>query len=475
VARRGYDLVIVGLGSAGLVAADLAAHLGLKVAAVERDRIGGDCLWGGCVPSKALLASARAAHAMRTADRFGLTPVEPLIDTKPVLERIRRIQHDIERSDDNPELLAAKGVDVHFGAARLVGPRTVDVEGVGELHARFVLLCTGSRPAIPEVPGLSEAGYLTSETFWDQERLPESIVTIGGGPVGVELSQACARLGVRTTLLQHGERLLPREEPALADRLGGLLRCEGVEVVTDAHAHGVAVEAGEKVVRATVGEQPREWRAQQIVVGAGRAPNVEGLGLGEQGIEVNDRGVVVDGALRTSVRSVYAAGDLAGRFLFTHTAGYEGGVAVRNMFFPARSKATELVPWCTFTDPELAHVGPTEAEARERFGTRARVWRYDLAESDRARTDDATEGEIRILTVRGKIVGAHLLAPNAGDLIGELTLAIDRGKPLRDLATLVHVYPTRSLAFAELGGQASYELADRFGFLVRSRPWRRGR
>ena len=469
MAPRSYDLVIVGLGSAGLVAADLASHLGLKVAAVERDRVGGDCLWTGCVPSKALLASARAAHAMRNADRYGLSAVEPEIDSSRVLERIRRIQAEIERTDDNPELLAQKGVDVHFGSATLTGSRSVEVEGVGELQARFILLCTGSRPAIPRLPGLAETGYLTSETFWGQERLPESLLIIGGGPVAVEISQACARLGVRTTLLQRGERILSREEPELADRLCGLLRTDGVEVVLDADADSAGIDGDEKVVRATVAGERRQWRVQEIMVGAGRAPNLEGLGLEELGIETTEDGVAVDGALRTSVRSVYAAGDLAGRFRFTHTAGYEGAIAVRNMFLPARSKATELVPWCTFTDPELAHVGTTEAEARERHGKSVQVWRHDLAENDRARTDDATEGEVRIVTVKGKVAGAHVLAPNAGDLIGELTLAIEQGRRLRDLATLIHVYPTHSVTLAQLGGEASYELADRIRFLVRSR------
>lgn len=469
MAGRRYDLLIVGLGSAGLVAADFASRLGIAVGAVERDRVGGDCLWTGCVPSKALLASAKAAHTMRHADRFGLEPVEPEIDSTRVFERIRRIQEGIERTDDNPDLLADKGVDVHFGAARLTGPNTVEVEGVGEVHSRFILLCTGSRAAVPHVPGLEEAGYLTSETFWELERLPESLLIIGGGPISVELAQACTRLGVATTILQSVDRLLPRDEPDLGARLADVLRGEGVDVVTGAEVEGAAAEGDEKVVRGRVRGVAREWRAQEILLAAGRAPNIEGLGLSDAGIETNDDGVEVDAALRTSVSSVYAAGDLAGRYRFTHTAGYEAGIAVRNMFFPASSKATELVPWCTFTDPELAHVGMTEAETRKRHGWGVRVWRHDLSETDRARTDDATEGEIRIVTVRGKVVGAHVLAPNAGDLIGELTLAIEKGTRLRDLAVLVHVYPTLSVAFAQLGGEASYELASRFGFLVRSR------
>ena len=470
MSARSYDLLIVGLGSAGLVAADFGARLGLKVGAVESGRVGGDCLWGGCVPSKALLASARAADTMRHADRYGLPRVEPEIDTTLVLERIRRIQAGIQRTDDNPELLAAKGVEVHLGAGRLSGPTSVQVEGGGELRARFILLCTGSRPSVPPISGLEGSGYLTSDTFWEQERLPASLVVIGGGPIAAELSQACVRLGTSVTVLQRGERLLPRDEPALAERVAARLRADGVEIVYGAEAEEVSVSGGgERIVRARVGGALREFGAAEVLVAAGRAPNVKDLGLAAAGVETDDDGIAVDGKLRTSVPTIYAAGDLAGRYRFTHTAGYEAGIAVRNMFVPLHSKATEHVPWCTFTDPELAHVGMTEAEARSKHRLGVRVWRLDLSEVDRARTDDATEGEIRIVTVWGKVKGAHVLAPNAGDLIGELTLAIDRGRRLIDLAQLIHVYPTQSVAFSQLGGEATYALTDRLRRLIRSK------
>ncbi len=470
MANLSYDLVIVGMGSGGMVAAEFASNLDIKVAAVERDRVGGDCLWTGCVPSKALLASAKVANTMRHADRYGLTAVEPEIDTARVFERIRSIQADLAATDDNADRFTEAGVHVHFGAARLTGPSTVEVEGVGELRTRYVLLCTGSRPAEPPITGLADAGYLTSESVWDIERAPGSLIVIGGGPISVEISQGLARLGVAVTVLQKGERILPRDEPALVDRLTRAIRESGVELSLGVDIEAVSVEGAEKVVHGTTGGGPAEWRAEQILVGAGRRPNVEGLGLEQVGVETGERGVVVNGAMRTSVKSVYAAGDVAGRYLFTHSAGYEAAAAIRNMFFPGSSEATDFVPWCTYTDPELAHAGLTEAQAREEHGEDdVDVWRHDLAHSDRARAESNTEGEIRVVTAKGRMVGAHVLAAGAGEVIHELALAIHEKKKLSDLGSLVHVYPTLSMGIGQLAGEASYERAGKLGFLVRSK------
>ena len=476
--EHSYDLVTVGMGSAGMVAAEFASTLDIEVAAVERDRVGGDCLWTGCVPSKALIASAKAAHVIRHADRFGLPAADPAIDTERVFQRIRAIQDQLAASDDSPDRFTAAGVDVHFGAARLVDAHTVAVEGVGELRARFILLCTGSRPAAPPIDGLAEAGFLTSETLWGIERAPTSLIVIGGGPIAIELAQAFVRLGVPTTVLEREPAILGREEPELARRLVGRLAGEGVELQTGVEIErvriardptGTAADAA-KVVRGTVGGEQREWRAAEIVVAAGRAPNLDGLGLDEVGVETGPRGVVVDATLRSSVKSIFAAGDVAGRFLFTHSAGYEAAAAVRTMFFPGSGDAPDAVPWCTFTDPELAHAGMTEAQAREVHGEDdVRVWTHDLSHSDRARTEGEADGEIRIITAKGRIVGAHALCAGAGELIHELALAIHERKKLTELAGLVHVYPTLSLGIGQLAGDAAYERAGRLGFLVRSR------
>jgi len=461
-----YDLIIVGMGSAGMVAAEFAPKLAIKVACVERDRVGGDCLWTGCVPSKALLASAKAAHTMRHADTYGLTAVEPVIDTARVWARIHAIQAQLASSDDDPQRFRDHGVDVLHGHATLTSPTTVRV-GDEEHEARYILIATGSRPARPPIDGLAKAGYLTSERIFELERAPKSLVMIGAGPISIELAQGLTRLGVRVTVLQRGKGVLTREEPALASRLLGRLRDEGVVLHTHVEIDRVSVRAdGSKTVHA--GE--RSWTAAEIFVGAGRSPNVEDLGLEDVGVEVGPHGVQVDDRLRTSVKTIYAAGDVAGRWLFTHSAGYEAARAVRNMFLPGSGGGSYLVPWCTFTDPELAHAGLTEAEARARHGDGdVRVWQQDLSHSDRARADSAADGELRIVTAKGRVVGAHALAPNAGELIGELALAIDRKLKLTDLASVVHVYPTIALAIQQVAAEASYASAERFSWLVRSK------
>ena len=465
-----FDLLIVGMGSAGMVAAEFAPTLGIRVGAVERDRVGGDCLWTGCVPSKALLASAKAAHTMRHADHYGLEAVEPRIDTARVWERIRAIQADLAGTTDSPERFRHEGVDLRFGPARLVGPNHVAVNG-RVLESRFVLLATGSRPVEPPIEGLPAAGYLTSESVFELERAPESLILVGGGPIAIELAQAFCRLGVATTVLQRGQTVLPRDEPDLVRRLMARLRAEGVDLRLGVELRRVTVEDGVKVVHGTEGGEERTWQAAELLVGAGRRPNVEGLGLDEVGIEVSRRGIVVDDALRTSVPSVYAVGDVAGRHLFTHSAGFEAARAVRNMFFPGRTTSDFLVPWCTFTDPELAHAGLTEAQARERHGDdEVQVWRQELRESDRARAEGATDGALVLVTVKGRLVGAHALAPAAGELIGELALAIRERLKLTDLASLVHVYPTLSIGVQQLAGEASYASAQKYRWLVRSRP-----
>jgi len=462
----GHDLIIVGMGSAGMVAAEFAPKLGIKVACVERGRVGGDCLWTGCVPSKALLASAKAAHTMRHADAYGLEAVEPQIDTARVWARIHAIQQQLASSDDDPQRFADEGVDVLHGDATLTSPTTVRV-GDDEHEARYILLATGSRPATPPVEGLAAAGFLTSERIFELDRAPASLVMIGAGPIAIELAQALNRLGVKVTVLQRGRGVLTREEPELASRLLARLRNEGVVLHTHIEIDRVSVrEDGSKTVHA--GE--RSWTAAEIFVGAGRTPNVEGLGLEQVGVKVGPRGVQVDDGLRTTVKSIYAAGDVAGRWLFTHSAGYEAARAVRNMFLPASSGGSFVVPWCTFTDPELAHAGLTEEQARAQHGDGAvRVWRQDLSHSDRARADSASDGEIRIITAKGRVVGAHALAPNAGELIGELALAIDRKLKLTDLASVVHVYPTIALAIQQIAGEASYASAARLSWLVRSK------
>ena len=466
-----YDLVIVGMGSGGMTGAEFAATIGLRVAVVERTRVGGDCLWTGCVPSKALLASAKAAHTMRNGDHYGLPSVEPEIDTSLVWKRIRAIQQEIATTDDNAERFEAMGVEIIFGTARLTGANSVlvtqDSGETRELETRFVLLCTGSRPATPPIDGLREAGYLTSENLFEIERGPRSIVMIGGGPIAIEMAQGFTRLGIRTTVLQKGPGILPRDEPSLVEILTQKLRNEGVDLRLNVDTERVTAADGRKIVHGAENGEPSRWEAEELLVAVGRRPNIEGLGLEEIGIRVGKKGVEVDERMRTSVPSVYASGDLAGRYLFTHSAGYEAVRAIRDAFFPGKGKVTDFVPWCTFTDPELAHAGETVAEAEKKHGDDVEVYRMDLAHSDRARADNASEGAIVLVTAKGKLVGAHILAPSAGEMIHELALAINQGLKLAEVASIIHVYPTLSTSTGQLAAEAAFEGAKRLRWLVR--------
>ena len=467
-----YDLVIVGMGSGGMVAAGFAASLGLRVAAVERDRIGGDCLWTGCVPSKALLAAGKVAQHVRTAEEFGITAGPPEIDRGKVWERIRKVQAEIAATEDDPARFEAEGIEIVWGAARLTGPTTVTVAtdaGDRALETRYVLLATGSRPVVPPIEGLADAGFVTSENLFELTDPPASFVNIGGGPIAVEMVQAFTRLGIPVTLLQKGPGILPRDEPALVDLLVDALRAEGVQLCFDVVATKVTVEGGRKVVHGTEAGTPRTWEGEELLVAVGRRPNVADLGLDDLGIETTPNGIVVDNRGRTSVDTVYACGDVAGRFLFTHSAAYEGVRAVRDMFFPGKGKVVASVPWCTFTDPELAHAGMTEAEARAQHGDDVDVWRQDLAHNDRARADGTTAGAIIVITHKKRIVGAHILAPAAGEMIHELALAIEEGVGLSELSQFTHVYPTVSTSIGRLAGEAAFEKAGRLSWLVKRR------
>jgi pyruvate/2-oxoglutarate dehydrogenase complex dihydrolipoamide dehydrogenase (E3) component len=469
--------VIVGMGSGGMVAAEFAATLGVKVAVVERSRVGGDCLWTGCVPSKALLASAKAAHTIRHAQHYGIGAREPEVDLAAVWRRIRDIQAQIAATDDDPDRYREMGLEIVFGNARVIGSNRVQVDGDRVLDGRFILLCTGSRPVEPDIPGLHDAGYLTSETLFEIERPPESVVMIGGGPIAIEMAQACTRLGIAVTVLQNGPGILPRDEASLVAILEERLRAEGVDLRLGANATSVSVTGGRKVVSADIGTgrgasattTTAEVGGEEILVAVGRRPNVDGLGLEDAGVGVGERGVEVDSRGRTSVKSIYAVGDIAGRHLFTHSAGYEGVRAVRDMFFPGKGNVDDFIPWCTFTDPELAHAGLTSAEAEAKYGEDAEVWRMDLAHNDRARADGASEGAVVIVTAKDRVVGAHILSPAAGELIHEPALAIRHGMKLGDLATLVHVYPTLATSVGMLAAESAYEKAQRYRWLVRRR------
>jgi len=436
---RRYDLVVIGGGTAGLVAAVIAAGVGARVILIERERTGGDCLWTGCVPSKSLLAAADLAHRMRTAGAVGLAPVEPRIDFARVMAHVDAARRTIE-PHDSPERLRRDGVEVVHGEARFVAPGRVEVEA-RVISYRAALIATGSRPLVPAVEGLAEAGPLTSETLWDLRELPRRLVVMGGGPIGCELGQAFARLGSDVTLIEQEDRLLGKEEPEASRLVAERLDGEGVRVLTGA---GVArIEGGTALVAGAGDEEPVAF--DQVIAATGRRPDTDDLGLEAVGVALDEKGAVrVDERLRTTGEHVFAAGDVTGALPFTHVAAYHARVAAVNALFLTRRKADHrAVPWVTFTDPEVARVGLTEAAARGRYGDGTVVATHDYAELDRAITAGRPYGFAKLVgDHRGRLVGATVAAPAAGEAIAELAATVRRRGKIGELSEAVHAYPT---------------------------------
>ncbi len=446
-----YDLAVIGAGTAGLVASAVAAGLGARVALVERDRLGGDCLNTGCVPSKAILAAARLAADVRRGATFGIVATGVTIDFATVMERMRAVRAELALVDSAIRFRDL-GVDVFFGAARFVGPDRLTVAGA-DLAFRRALLATGGRPRVPNVPGLDEAGFLTSETVFDLVERPVSLAVLGGGPIGCELAQAFARLGSRVTLVERESRLLPRDEPRAAEIAGRALAADGVELRLGAVVEGVAPEgAGARLVLRSAGGSAKIL-AERVLVAAGRVPNVDGLGLEVARVARAEDGVQVDARLRTTNRRIYAAGDVVGGPGFTHRSDAHARIAVRNALFPGhRRVGAAPIPWCTYMDPEVAHVGHTAASARE-AGIETRAFAVELADLDRSVLEGEAEGYVEALVEDGgdTIVGVTIVSRGAGDLLGEACLAIGARVGLGRLSDVVHPYPTRAEAFRKAG------------------------
>jgi len=433
-----YDLAVIGGGTAGLVSAAVSAGIGAKTALVEEHRLGGECLWTGCVPSKAIIRSASVLHTLRHAAEYGIDVQGGRADFGRVMDRVHAIIRSIE-PHDSPERFRSMGVDVIEGRACFVSPEEAEVGG-RRVRAKRWILATGSRTAVPPIPGLEEAGYLTHESLWELRALPESLLVLGAGPIGLEMAQAFARLGSTVTVADMAERVLEREDPEIAAVLARRLEREGIRLLLGARATSVRVEGGMKVV--TVGDT--ELRASDILVATGRRPNVEEMGLDAIGVEVTENGVSVDGSLRTSAHNVWAAGDVVGPYRFTHVADYQARIAAPNALFPLRRKVDyRVVPWCTYTDPEVARVGLTEAEARAEWGEKASVYRYDHDSLDRALCDGEPDGLTKlVLDPKGRVAGAHVVGPRAGETIHEAVLAVRQRLKLSDLSGMIHVYPT---------------------------------
>ena len=460
--RIAADLCVVGAGSGGLSVAAGASQLGWKTVLIEHRLMGGDCLNFGCVPSKALLAAAKRAAASRENASFGLEGPLPRVDFGAVMDRVQRVIAAIEPNDSQARF-EGLGVRVIRAFARFTGPDTLEAGDV-TVSARRIVIATGSSPSMPPIPGLESAPFLTNETLFGNRTLPEHLVVIGGGPIGIEMAQAHRLLGARVTVLEAAPRAMAKDDPELVTLLMERLTAEGIALLVGARILRVEpAGAGVAVVLAGEGGEER-LLASHLLVAAGRQASLEGLEVEKAGIALGPKGgLVLDRRLRTTNRRIYAVGDVAGGPQFTHVAGYHAGIAIRNIVFRLPAKVDyKALPWVTFTDPELAQVGLTEAEARERHGHDLAVLRWPFQENDRAQAEGETHGLVKALTRRnGRILGASILGKHAGELIQSWGVAIGAGLKIGALATGIAPYPTLGEASKRAAG--SFYVPKLFG------------
>lgn len=460
--EKTFDLVIIGAGSGGLTAAGFAAQLGASVALVEKNRVGGDCTWTGCVPSKALLKAAKIAHEARNAAHYGIFVDPPKTDMARVRDYVHGAIHDVYQFE-TPQELEREGIEVILAPASFIDPQSIRA-GERVLKAKNFLITTGAHPFIPPVDGLSDVPYITYENIFDIDELPESIIVVGAGPIGMEMAQAFQRLGSQVTVV--GERLLPKEEIEVQTVMSRVFEREGMKFVWG-RATAARMEGGDAVIVTETGEV----RGKLLLVAAGRRPTVAGLDLEKAGVRLSEKGIVVDEQLRTSVKHIYAAGDVTGGHQFTHFAGWQAFQAVRNALLVGSSSGfTDIVPWVTFTDPEVAHVGMTEPQARAKFGDSVQVNRWEMSRADRAVCENDTDGFIKVTSKRdGTLLGATIVAGRAGEAITEFIIALKYGLKITDLAGAIHAYPTYSTAVQQLAADAAIEnlLSSTTGRIIR--------
>lgn len=447
-----YNLVVLGAGTTGLVSTAGAAALGARVALIEERLMGGDCLNFGCVPSKALIRASRAAYALKEACHYGGDALDSIrFDFSKAMQRMRRLRAEIS-SHDSIQRFTSLGAQVFLGTGRFKSRHTVEVDGL-RLRFKKAIIATGGRPAHPEIPGLAEAGFLTNETVFSLTELPPRLVVIGAGPIGCELAQAFQRLGSQVTIITRGTRILPREDPDVSALLARGFEREGIRLIFGANIRRVDRAEGDRVVHFACDSSEGKRAAGEFLVAVGRTPNTEGLNLEAVGVEYDAKGVKVDDQLRTTNPDIYAAGDVCSSYKFTHAAEGMARIALQNALFFGRKKASQLViPWTTYTDPEVAHVGLTGQAARNR-GFEVSTFTLPLAEIDRAILDGETEGFARVhMDIKTRqILGATLVSRHAGESIGELVLAMTQGLKLETLGGVIHPYPTQAEVIKRLG------------------------
>ncbi len=434
-----YDVIVIGGGAAGLTASAVIGGLGKKVALIERERLGGDCTWTGCVPSKALLKVAKTAHAIRTAEAYGITVNPPTVDMGAVREHLRHVIQEVYQHE-TPEETAKRDIEVVIGEAKFIDAQMIQV-GERRMQAKKFIIATGGRAAVPPIPGLDGVPYKTNATLFDNDRLPAHLLIMGAGPIGMEMGQAYVRLGAHVTII--GDQVMPRDEPEAVAVLKKVFASEGVtiietmvtEVKSDGNTIVLTLKNGQTV------------RGDMLLVAVGRTPNVDTLDLEKAGVTYTKQGIAVNAHLQTNIPHIYAVGDVTTGPKFTHVAGFQGAAAGRNAVLPVgKSNGHETVlPWVTFTDPEVAHVGLTEDEARKQYGKAVKTFTLPMSEGDRSVAEGDTEGFIKLVyRGTGDLLGATVVADRAGEMIIEYELAIKKKISLRTLVGVMHPYPTYS-------------------------------
>lgn len=442
MAKTEFDICVIGGGAAGLVVAAGGASLGAKVALVEKHKMGGDCLHYGCVPSKTLLQSAKVAQLMRDAGHYAVPAAQPDTRLADVMERVAGVIKQIE-PHDSPERFRELGVDVILGDGHFTDPHSFSVDG-RVITAKHFVIATGSRAAVPRIEGIEDVPYLTNEQVFDLREPVESMIVLGGGPIGIEMAQAFGRLGSQVSVVQRGPQILSKEDPDMAEIVAERLKKEGIALLTDHTPSMVEHRDGRFFLSLEDGQgNSQTITASHLLVAAGRRPNIEGLGLDKAGVDTDKGRIQVDARLRTSNKRIFAAGDVVGSYQFTHMAEHHAGVVLRNAIFRLPAKVEQkVIPWATFSEPELARVGLSETEAKQQ-AVQHRVYSFPFQDMDRAKADGSTEGFAKIITTpKGKLLGAAIVGPHAGELIHEYVLAIAKGMKAAELSNIIHIYPT---------------------------------
>ncbi|MBC7798918.1 MAG: FAD-dependent oxidoreductase [Pyrinomonadaceae bacterium] len=463
-----YDFIVIGGGSAGLVAAGGSATLGAKVALIEKRALGGDCLYTGCVPSKTLIRSARFAAELERAETFGFETVANVKfkndSFASVTNRVQNVIKTIEIKD-SPAAFEKMGVEVILGSARFLNPHEIEVslKDSGEkrvMKARRFCIATGSSATIPNIEGLRETGFITNDNVFELKELPRKLVVIGGGAIGLEIGQSFARFGSRVTVIESGKRILSKEDEEVSDFMTKTFRAENIEILTETKIIKTRISDNVKFVTIEHNGERRDIETDEILVATGRKPNLEGLDLEKANVKFDAKRIETNEFLQTSTKHIFAAGDVTNHFQFTHTADYEAQVVIQNafLFFGLRKKIDfRVVPWATFTEPEIARVGLTEKEARAKYGDKVKIYHANFDENDRAQAEDKTTGFAKIICVGKKTVGTHIVGANAGDLIHEFIVAMKHNLSVAQMNEAIHIYPTLSKITQQIGTEQTLE------------------